>query len=1000
MGQAGPTAAVRSRAASDYRCNSLSSLNTSPVPRAISPLSGGFFSNGNGVNPLGSTSSSTHKVPIVYPALLSKVADAFRSRITLQTHYKDALEYKASFNGRDAVDVLCFIIKTGDRNLALLLGRALDSQRYFHDVTYDHRLRDNPNEIYQFREDAMLTDLHRDGLDTLQSPYIGEDNDSDHRSYNGGHSPSAATESELMDLAPSALPNGVFTLLADCYSPTCTRESLCYSISCPRRLEQQARLKLQLASGLKRTSSRSGLSGERKQTLWIESVPKEISDSVSKEEQKRQEIIYEVIYTEKDFVEDLEILERLYMEPLRYANIIWDPVELDDFIVQVFHNVSVIRQISAPLAQALLKRQEEKAVVERVGDIFLAHVDNFDPFVSYGAHQPYAKHHLDTAIQKYRELPRWLEQRERMPESRKLPIQSFLGRPTTRLARYPLLLEAVIKASPEGHPDREDLILAVEKIRVLLKNINSEAGRADTRIRLTKLNDELLCNQSDLQKLALLNPERQLVREGTLKKRANVDQVEVTVFLFDHCLLLAKRRKAKDGGGYKVHKQPIPLEMLSLTIADEPALRQTARRTSSIFSGTKGINGGSLSSAYTPAPTSTSSSTRTNEATKAGFPITLTHLGRNGMEIVLYASSQAERWQWREKIEAQRELVVQSRQIFSIITLSDRHFHKTSRVNCSAVFNQGRKLVIGTDDGVYVGMEAQPDTLAKTLDLEKVHKIEILEDYNMVLILHDKSRTLTSYPMDCLMPLESSSTKRSGRKIKSHVSFFKVGVCMNRTLVCVVKSAALYSTINTLEPVSAMNNKKKSLGMILRNNETMKVYREFYIPTESSSIHFLKTKLCVGCNKGFEVVDLETLNTLGLLDPADEALNFVLRRESARPIAIFRIRNGDFLLCYDEFAFFVNKNGRRSRPNWLVTWEGEPTAFAINYPYILAFDAKFIEVRHVVTGELEQVIPTGTLRSLNTHSESIHCVTTGRHDFQHVFKVTWNPQLQRTSANT
>jgi RHO1 GDP-GTP exchange protein 1/2 len=34
------------------------------------------------------------------------------------------------------------------------------------------------------------------------------------------------------------LPNGVFTLLTDCYSPTCTRDNLCYSIACPRRLEQ------------------------------------------------------------------------------------------------------------------------------------------------------------------------------------------------------------------------------------------------------------------------------------------------------------------------------------------------------------------------------------------------------------------------------------------------------------------------------------------------------------------------------------------------------------------------------------------------------------------------------------------------------------------------------------------------------------------------------------------------------------------------------------------
>lgn len=74
--------------------------------------------------------------------------------------------------------------------------------------------------------------------------------------------------------------------------------------------------------------------------------------------------------------------------------------------------------------------------------------------------------------------------------------------------------------------------------------------------------------------------------------------------------------------------------------------------------------------------------------------------------------------------------------------------------------------------------------------------------------------------------------------------------------------------------------------------------QEFYIPVESNSIHFLKTRLCVGCVKGFEIVDLETLDTQGLLDPDDVSLDFVQKREVVRPMAIYRI-DADFLLCYD-----------------------------------------------------------------------------------------------------
>ena len=56
--------------------------------------------------------------------------------------------------------------------------------------------------------------------------------------------------------------------------------------------------------------------------------------------------------------------------------------------------------------------------------------------------------------------------------------------------------------------------------------------------------------------------------------------------------------------------------------------------------------------------------------------------------------------------------------------------------------------------------------------------------------------------------------------------------------------------------------------------------------------------MCVGCSRGFEIVDLETLDTQGLLDPNDESLEFVHSKTNLRPMAIYRIQN-EFLLCYD-----------------------------------------------------------------------------------------------------
>ena len=62
--------------------------------------------------------------------------------------------------------------------------------------------------------------------------------------------------------------------------------------------------------GLSKQMSRESITDARNAniSLWAESVPPEIVNSVSETEKKRQEAINEVIYTERDFVRDLEYL--------------------------------------------------------------------------------------------------------------------------------------------------------------------------------------------------------------------------------------------------------------------------------------------------------------------------------------------------------------------------------------------------------------------------------------------------------------------------------------------------------------------------------------------------------------------------------------------------------------------------------------------------------------------------------------------------------------------
>ena len=1037
------------------------------------------------------------KTPVVYPALLSRVAEVFLERINPGDRSKDALlTYPYAFTGREAVDLLSWIIRTTDRNLALLLGRALDAQKLFHDVTYEHRLRDSPTEIYQFRETVTET--------------------------------------------PASSVHGVVTLLTECYSPTCTRDFLCYSIACPRRLEQQARLNLKPNGGLKRTVSQSSVKHEDEQKLWINTVSKEIADSVGERERKRQEVISELMYTERDFVKDLEYLRDFWLKPLRSSNSPITERQREKFIRVVFSNFLDILAINSKLADAMTRRQGEHPVVRNVGDIFLNYVPKFDPFILYGSGQLFGKYEFEQERASNPAFSRFVDETERLKESRKLELNGYLTKPTTRLARYPLLLELVNKNTDESNPDKKDIPLAIERIKEILTMVNTESGKSENRFNLMQLKHSLKWNPGEFVELKLTDESRQMVFKGTLKRSAT-DSGEIMVFLFDHSVLLTKQKFNNKKEELKVWRKPIPLELLVIPQMDEviPKPGETRRPPSTVTVGNKNVpNLG-----------------KTNAPPKEVYPITFRHLGKGGFEVTLFAVTSAARRKWLEHIDSQKARLEGRTNVYNKTILCENFFTSINKVNCcipagwqSSCFlpliliyanNQidgGRKLIYGTDNGIYIQdrrPKAEVTSPRRVLDVSSVTQIDMLEEYQLLLVL--QNRNLWSYPLEVLESGDNPALKR-GKKILNHVNFFKAGVCLGRHLVCCAKSSSISTTVKVYEPMDTLSRGRRQragIGNLFQSSQdslkpfkvsnktdvaittsensidstksqsvakstnaakrttpinlaslfahishtrrslsklrgeageitrpaeekgkqeedsafsfarnvlkrkaarpnfsypmivtydaaallanismsthsnvetapaqfpsptltravssinatlflaisafqeqvltSFRFFQELYVPSEATSIHFLKSKLCVATARGFEVVSLETLERQSLLDEADTSLDFVSQEKETRPVHIERL-NVEFLLNYSEWSFFVDRNGWRARHDWRITWEGQPNAFALSYPYILAFEPSFVDMRHVETSACVHIMTGTNIRLLHSSTQEV-----------------------------
>ncbi|KAG9245923.1 CNH domain-containing protein [Calycina marina] len=873
-----------------------------------------------------SVSSGTgrrQRAPMVYPALLSRVAECFRDNLQTGDRAKNGLQYKNAFSGAEAVQMISYIIQTTDSNLALLLGRALDAQKFFHDVTYDHRLRDSQAEMYQFRE-TMMDD-----------------------------------PSETTDV------NGVFVLLSECYSPTCTRDQLCYSIACPRRLEQQSRLNLKPQPGLRKQEEEEVKSlhddAEDKpdeQKLWINTVSQEVANSVGDREKKRQEVISELMYTERDFVKDLEYLRDFWILPLRSKNPA-APSPIPELrkgkvVKTIFTNIidsPSLHAVSSRFAEALTERQKKTPVVHNIGDIFLQFIPQFEPFITYGSLQLQAKFEFENERNHNAAFSQFVELTERNKASRKLELNGYLTKPTTRLARYPLLLENVAKYTEPGNSDVVDIEKAIVMIRDLLARVNHESGKAENKHNLVRLHQQLRFRPNERVDLKLTDEGRELIFKGGLKRQPTDNVADIQAYLFDHAMLLVRVKESGKKEEFKAYRKPIPLELLVIREMEEVVPKYAVRRpTSNLMPGTKA----------------------TAEAKKNEYPITFRSLGKGGYEATLYATTLGSRKKLMGLIGEQQMLLRKRGNFYNKSIVSNNFFSASNRVNCLTPFDGGRKLIYGTDSGVYVSDRRAKDETSpsRVIDIANVTQIDVLEEYQLLLVLSQK--TLFTYPLSALDSGQPIGSKKP-KKIQNHCNFFKMGVCLGKHLVCCVKSSALSTTIKVFEPNDAISKGKKQKGFskIFKDAEQdeLKPFKEFYIPTESSSIHFLKTKLCVACAKGFEVVSLETLETQSLLDQADTSLDFVAKKENARPVHIERL-NGEFLLNYTEFSFFVNRNGWRARPDWRIDWEGSPVNFALSYPWILGFEPSFIEIRNIETCAVH-IVPHANVRMLHTSTREI-----------------------------
>lgn len=108
-------------------------------------------------------------------------------------------------------------------------------------------------------------------------------------------------------------------------------------------------------------------------------------------------IIRKLIAREEQYLQDLDLVESVFIKPLRAADPpIMPSNQLEDLIDDIFGNILDLRETNRQLLEVLYVRQrEEGPIIKRIGDIFLHSAAEFQyAYPMYIGHYPVSEKRL------------------------------------------------------------------------------------------------------------------------------------------------------------------------------------------------------------------------------------------------------------------------------------------------------------------------------------------------------------------------------------------------------------------------------------------------------------------------------------------------------------------------------------------------------------------------------------------------------------------------------
>ncbi|EGC31252.1 hypothetical protein DICPUDRAFT_156926 [Dictyostelium purpureum] len=258
--------------------------------------------------------------------------------------------------------------------------------------------------------------------------------------------------------------------------------------------------------------------------------------------QKRTHIVQEIMQVEVNYVKNLLLIVRKFLQPLNQIATSKRPVVTAERIAQIFSTIENIQNHNAIFSDGLTSRIKRWLADNKkdhliIGDIFQkigGFMNDYSKYIN----------NYNNSIKLYNETRKanpqfaaFIKKVESDPELNDKELENLLITPVQQLPRYIMLVQDLIRNTSEDHPDFKPLTEALEKIKHITTIINEKKRDAEDAFAMLQIHQTLHGKVPN----NFVAPHRKFIREGAIhfgSSSGSFKDKEPIVFLFNDMVMM------------------------------------------------------------------------------------------------------------------------------------------------------------------------------------------------------------------------------------------------------------------------------------------------------------------------------------------------------------------------------------------------------------------------------------------------------------------------------